>query len=509
MTSSTTSQSPSPAPQRRDPSALLTEAVELRGKRVLDIGCGEGALSRFLADFAAEVVGVECNTEMLVLAQQGAEVANLRFVQGVGEALPFADESVDVIVYSNSLHHVPVASQGAALREAARVLRRGGDLLVLEPIARGPFQEMLAPIHDETEVRARAQEELEAAVRSGGFEAVARDELVNEVTLPSFDAFRERVLRINPDRREAIAAGADAWRARFESAGIRCEGGWRFEQPLQFTHLRRTPVSKALRRASVTALVEMSESDGALSGKVLGRALPPLVGLSLYIEATTAEGAPYRLLYDTSSSWKNLRRNAAAAGVDLRALDAIFISHWHFDHSAALPQLLRWIGRSIPIYAPPLSQPYDPLKGAISLRLPEGADVRFCPAPTTLVDGIQTTGSKQTAFPRRPLVVDEHALSLRVDDRGVTVLVGCSHAPLEWLIDQAAGEEELGWLIGGLHFTVPTTAARKQELLAYLTRRGPRRISPMHCTTKQGIAEVERALPGQFQAFTLGDRLEV
>ena len=56
---------------------------------------------------------------------------------------------------------------------------------------------------------------------------------------------------------------------------------------------------------------------------------------------------------------------------------------------------------------------------------------------------------------------------------------------------------------------MPTTAARKQELLAYLTRRGPRRISPMHCTTKQGIAEVERALPGQFQAFTLGDRLEV
>ena len=119
------------------------------------------------------------------------------------------------------------------------MLKKGGDLLVLEPIARGPFQEMLAPIHDETVVRARAQEEIDAAVRSGAFEKVAHLEVTNESTIPSFDFLRARVLRINPDKKEVVEAGTEAWRERFEAKGIKTEEGWRFEQPILFTHLRR------------------------------------------------------------------------------------------------------------------------------------------------------------------------------------------------------------------------------------------------------------------------------
>ena len=225
--------------QRRDSKQLLIEAVDLRGKRVIDVGCGEGELARFLACSAGEVVGVECNAALRERAAAGPSPATLEFREGVGEALPCADESADVIVYSNSLHHVPAESQAKALEEAARVLRRGGDLLVLEPVARGAFQRVLAPVHDETLVRARAQRELAAAVSSGRFEQRARFEFPKPVTFASFEALRARVLSINPDKRAAIEADAIAWRARFEREGIKRGDGWLFEQPHVFAHLRR------------------------------------------------------------------------------------------------------------------------------------------------------------------------------------------------------------------------------------------------------------------------------
>jgi 7,8-dihydropterin-6-yl-methyl-4-(beta-D-ribofuranosyl)aminobenzene 5'-phosphate synthase len=264
-----------------------------------------------------------------------------------------------------------------------------------------------------------------------------------------------------------------------------------------------------LTSAEITALVEMSDQDGPLRGKVLGRSSPPMVGLSLHISAKTAAGEPFQLLFDTSTSWYNLRHNAEAAGIDLTALDAIFVSHWHFDHTVALPRLLRFVGRPIPIYAPPLTQPLDPLKAAIAYRLPRNADIRTCREVVTITDGVRTTGSRQVTFPRPPLTVHEHALALSVRDRPLTIVVGCSHAPLEWLVEQAAGSEDIGWLLGGFHFASPTSEPRKVEIISFLRARQPQRISPMHCTTRAGIERLQRELPEPFFSFSLGDRQAV
>jgi 7,8-dihydropterin-6-yl-methyl-4-(beta-D-ribofuranosyl)aminobenzene 5'-phosphate synthase len=264
-----------------------------------------------------------------------------------------------------------------------------------------------------------------------------------------------------------------------------------------------------LESAAVTALVEMSDEDGPLSGKVWGRPSPVLVGLSLHVEAKTEAGEPFRLLFDTSTSWRNLRDNAEAAGIDLQALDAVFISHWHYDHTAALPQLLRLVSRPLPVYAPPLTQPFDPIKGAIGFRLPKDADIRTCREPTTITEGMRTTGSRQVAFPRPPLLVDEHALALSVRDRPVTIIVGCSHAPLEWIVEQAAGTQDIGWLVGGFHFAPPTSEPRKAEIISFFRERHPQKLSPMHCSTRAGIERLKRELPEQFFPFGLGDRQAV
>jgi len=99
----------------------------LHGKRVLDVGCGTGALAAALADRAsAKVWGVEPSAEMRA-------VARLRLPRSVGlragtaEALPFRDRWFDAVVFSLVVHLV---DRARAFAEAARVLLPGGSVVV-------------------------------------------------------------------------------------------------------------------------------------------------------------------------------------------------------------------------------------------------------------------------------------------------------------------------------------------------------------------------------------------
>ena len=83
-------------------------------------------------------------------------------VVATGEALPLADACMDIVLFFNSLHHVPVEAQSTALAEAARVVVPGGNVVVVEPLARGGHFETIRPLDDETEIRAHAH----AAIRS-------------------------------------------------------------------------------------------------------------------------------------------------------------------------------------------------------------------------------------------------------------------------------------------------------------------------------------------------------
>ncbi len=100
---------------------------------VVDIGCGEGYLTIEAARWARKVVGVDRSAAVLARARQLAErrrVANIVWKRGEIERLPAADASFDVALLSQTLHHA--ADPGRALHEAARVLRPGGRVLILD-----------------------------------------------------------------------------------------------------------------------------------------------------------------------------------------------------------------------------------------------------------------------------------------------------------------------------------------------------------------------------------------
>lgn len=104
------------------------------GDRVLDVGCGPGLLLRDLAEAAGPngaAVGLDPSKEMLALARKRlSDLDNVQLELGGAGCLPFAEEKFDAIVYTQVLSYVDDVPR--ALKEARRVLRPHGKLLVLD-----------------------------------------------------------------------------------------------------------------------------------------------------------------------------------------------------------------------------------------------------------------------------------------------------------------------------------------------------------------------------------------
>ncbi len=220
--------------------AMLTETLDLDGSHVCDVGSGDGTLSRLMTSAGAHVIGIECGAAQLAKAEQAPRAGDETYIKGVGENLPLKDASQDIVVFFGSLHHIPLENQETALREAARVTRPGGRVYIAEPLAEGVHFEMMQPVHDETAVRAAAHEAINNCAEVG---LVKEKEFfyVNPAKHADFDAFREMMIRINPDKLEEFAEKETILRANFERLGTKTEDGVAFDQPMRVNLLINSP----------------------------------------------------------------------------------------------------------------------------------------------------------------------------------------------------------------------------------------------------------------------------
>ena len=183
-------------PQHLDVKADI-EAIDallnVDGLKLVDIGCGPGTLSKALAERGATVVAIEPDPKQAALNAAADPVPGVTFLDAPAQSIPVESATMDGVVFSRSLHHVPGAEMDTALREAERVLKpESGFMFVLEPEVKGAYYQLMKPFHDETVVRHLAREALvRVADRDFADCATYTYETLSE--FEAFEEFRDRV----------------------------------------------------------------------------------------------------------------------------------------------------------------------------------------------------------------------------------------------------------------------------------------------------------------------------
>ncbi len=123
--------------------SLITHGIaeflgDVRGKKVLEYGCGLGLISTLLAKSGAHVVSFDLSPASVAVARQRAALNHVEVELAVaaGEHLPYADESFDIIFGKAILHHLDV---NIAVSDLYRVLKKGGKAAFAEPMGMNPI----------------------------------------------------------------------------------------------------------------------------------------------------------------------------------------------------------------------------------------------------------------------------------------------------------------------------------------------------------------------------------
>jgi len=214
----------------------LQRVVDVAGLSLIEAGCGAGDTARALAERGAEVLAVEPDPVQAEKNRALKPVPGVTFVEAGAQALPSEDASVDGVLFFRSLHHIPRELMGAALTEAARVLKPSGFLYVAEPGLKGSNFKMMRPFNDEFEVRTLAQQALEKSTRPH-FEETARYVYLQR---PRHESFAAMVTKFSSLSYNPIARGLieqDEVRKNFEAG--KSDDGYVFEQPMLIDFHRR------------------------------------------------------------------------------------------------------------------------------------------------------------------------------------------------------------------------------------------------------------------------------
>ncbi len=195
-----------------NPALIIEEAIVhpilagLPRGRAVDVACGTGRHAVHLASLGHDVTGIDATPAMLELAR--AKAPDIDFREGNWDALPLADNSVDVLTCALALCHEPAVAPAVA--EFGRVLRPGGTAVIsdMHPISTSAGGAAAFPSQDGTSVpyvrnHAHHASEWFSAFRAAGLLVTGLDEGTGDAEtaklLPSYPAFPEATVRAFAD----------------------------------------------------------------------------------------------------------------------------------------------------------------------------------------------------------------------------------------------------------------------------------------------------------------------
>ena len=204
----------------------------------LDLGTGAGHTAAALADYAAQVVGLDVAAGMLRAAGELYQRQNPEFIQAPAQATGLPSESFDIITARHTLHHHP--DPAATLIEAARLLKPGGRLVIADEVTPDAavnntvdaWWDTLERIRDHTHVRAYTLGEWQSFIAGSGLAWVVGDSKTRYPIDVKSWLERMKLDELTTEAAYDLLASADAYaREIFE---IEYEGAWavRFQLPV-------------------------------------------------------------------------------------------------------------------------------------------------------------------------------------------------------------------------------------------------------------------------------------
>ncbi len=119
---------------------MLKEFEKNNSLRILDLGCGDGAIAMFLEkEFSSvNINAIDISAESIALAKE-KKLVNTSFEQYDGNNIPFENECFDIVIIASVLHHIEFKWHFQFIREVYRVLKMGGRVYIFEHNPANPF----------------------------------------------------------------------------------------------------------------------------------------------------------------------------------------------------------------------------------------------------------------------------------------------------------------------------------------------------------------------------------
>jgi 7,8-dihydropterin-6-yl-methyl-4-(beta-D-ribofuranosyl)aminobenzene 5'-phosphate synthase len=261
-------------------------------------------------------------------------------------------------------------------------------------------------------------------------------------------------------------------------------------------------------------------------------------GISFLLEASTKDLCK-KILVDVGQNPSALLHNMSLLGIPPSTVDALFLTHCHYDHTQGMVEVLKAIGKKgLPVVAHPetfrphfVKEPYLRHVGVMPEdsrpKIEEAGGILFLITdPFPFLPGLITTGEvrRQTDFEEvgialftladarmvQDRMMDDISLVARVRDKGLVIVTGCSHAGVVNIVKHSVdltGENRIAAILGGFHL-LAASQERIWTTAEALSQYDIELISAGHCTGFRAQVALHQTFEERFKPLQTGMTFE-